>query len=41
MSIVEVSARLGLRTSAAKHSVFRAVKKMREALRLSQNLENL
>jgi RNA polymerase sigma-70 factor (ECF subfamily) len=33
MSIAEVGARLGLRTSAAKHSVFRAVKKMREALR--------
>jgi RNA polymerase sigma-70 factor (ECF subfamily) len=31
-SIDEISATLGLRTSAAKHSVFRAVKKLRVAL---------
>jgi RNA polymerase sigma-70 factor (ECF subfamily) len=31
-SIDEISATLGLRTSAAKHSVFRAVKKLRAAL---------
>jgi RNA polymerase sigma-70 factor (ECF subfamily) len=32
LSIAEIGAALGLDTSAAKHSVFRAVKKMREAL---------
>ncbi len=32
LSIAEIGAALGLETSAAKHSVFRAVKKMREAL---------
>lgn len=32
MSIDEVGARLGLKTSATKHSVFRAVRKMRTAL---------
>jgi RNA polymerase sigma-70 factor (ECF subfamily) len=32
MSIDEVGAALGLKTSAAKHSVFRAVRKMRAAL---------
>ena len=31
-SIAEISAALGLRVSAAKHSVFRAVQKMRQAL---------
>src|SRR5688500_3769770 len=31
-SIEEISATLGVRTSAAKHSVFRAVRKLREAL---------
>jgi RNA polymerase sigma-70 factor (ECF subfamily) len=31
-SIEEISNALGLRTSAAKHSVFRAVRKLREAL---------
>ena len=32
MSIEEVGAQLGLKTSATKHSIFRAVKKMRVAL---------
>lgn len=32
MSIDEVGAKLGLKTSATKHSVFRAVRKMRTAL---------
>ena len=32
MSIEEVGAKLGLKTSATKHSIFRAVKKMRAAL---------
>ena len=32
MSIEEVGARLGMKTSATKHSIFRAVKKMRAAL---------
>jgi RNA polymerase sigma-70 factor (ECF subfamily) len=32
LSIAEIGAALGLDTSATKHSVFRAVKKMREAL---------
>lgn len=32
LSIAEIGTALGLDTSAAKHSVFRAVKKMREAL---------
>ena len=31
--IEEISAALGVKTNAAKHAVFRAVKKMREALR--------
>ncbi len=32
MSIEEISDTLGLRSSAAKHSIFRAVRKMRQAL---------
>ena len=32
MSIDEVGAKLGMKTSATKHSIFRAVKKMRAAL---------
>ena len=32
MSIEEVGAKLGMKTSATKHSIFRAVKKMRAAL---------
>jgi DNA-directed RNA polymerase specialized sigma24 family protein len=32
MSIEEVGEKLGLKTSATKHSIFRAVKKMRAAL---------
>ena len=32
MSIEEVGAKLGMKTSATKHSIFRAVKKMRHAL---------
>ena len=32
MSIEEVGVQLGLKTSATKHSIFRAVRKMREAL---------
>lgn len=32
MSIEEVGDKLGLKTSATKHSIFRAVKKMRNAL---------
>ena len=32
MSIEEVGEKLGLKTSATKHSIFRAVKKMRHAL---------
>jgi RNA polymerase sigma-70 factor (ECF subfamily) len=32
MSIEEVGAKLGMKTSATKHSIFRAVKKMRTAL---------
>jgi RNA polymerase sigma-70 factor (ECF subfamily) len=32
MSIEEVGSKLGLKTSATKHSIFRAVKKMRAAL---------
>jgi RNA polymerase sigma-70 factor (ECF subfamily) len=32
MSIEEVGEKLGLKTSATKHSIFRAVKKMRQAL---------
>ena len=32
MSIEEISGTLGLRSSAAKHSIFRAVRKMRRAL---------
>jgi RNA polymerase sigma-70 factor (ECF subfamily) len=31
MSIEEVGAKLGMKTSATKHSIFRAVKKMRAA----------
>jgi RNA polymerase sigma-70 factor, ECF subfamily len=32
MSIEEVGEKLGMKTSATKHSIFRAVKKMRNAL---------
>ena len=32
MSIDEVGEKLGMKTSATKHSIFRAVKKMRHAL---------
>jgi RNA polymerase sigma-70 factor (ECF subfamily) len=32
MSIEEIGTKLGLKTSATKHSIFRAVKKMRQAL---------
>ena len=32
MSIEEISGTLGLRSNAAKHSIFRAVRKMRRAL---------
>jgi RNA polymerase sigma-70 factor (ECF subfamily) len=39
-SIDEISAALGLRTSAAKHSVFRAVRKLRVALAPLRSLES-
>jgi RNA polymerase sigma-70 factor (ECF subfamily) len=39
MSIEEISAALGLHTNAAKHSIFRAVRKMRRALAPTLSLE--